>query len=76
MEEALLDTILEAQMQCLQTDNGVFKIAAWNLALDAIKACTTQEITIQQIKSQYDTLKQDWKGVEGIHRPHWARVGL
>ena len=61
MEEALLDTLLDAQTQGLQTDNGGFKITAWNLALDAIKACTSQEITIQQIRSKYDSLKQDWK---------------
>jgi Myb/SANT-like DNA-binding domain len=61
MEEALLDTLLDAQTQGLQTDNGGFKITAWNLALDAIKAGTFQEINIQQIKSKYDSLKQDWK---------------
>lgn len=61
MEEALLDTLLDAQTQGLQTDNGSFKSAAWNMAFEAVKACTSQDITIPQIKSKYDVLKQDWK---------------
>jgi hypothetical protein len=61
MEEALLDTLLDAQTQGLQTDNGPFKTAGWNVVLEAIKACTTQVITVQQVKSKYCTLKQDWE---------------
>jgi Myb/SANT-like DNA-binding domain len=61
MEEALLDTLLDAQTQGLQTDNGGFKTTGWNLALEAVKACTIQTVTVQQIKSKYDAFKQDWK---------------
>jgi hypothetical protein len=39
IEEAfllLLDTLLDAQTQGLQTDNGSFKPAGWNMAFEAV----------------------------------------
>ena len=41
------------------------------MVLEAIKACTTQAITVQQVKSKYCTLKQDWEAWKA-YRPHWG----
>jgi Myb/SANT-like DNA-binding protein len=64
MEEKLLDGLIEAQRIGLQTDNSQFKKAGWDKALEAVGSVTSQPITIQQLKSKFDTFKQDWKAWE------------
>jgi hypothetical protein len=61
MEDALIDTLMEAQTQGLNTDNASFKPAGWQMALEAVKRCTNQPIEVKQIKSKWDTFKADWK---------------
>jgi Myb/SANT-like DNA-binding protein len=59
MEEKLLEGLIEAQRIGLQTDNSQFKKAGWDKALEAVGSVTSQPITIQQLKSKFDTFKQD-----------------
>jgi Myb/SANT-like DNA-binding domain len=61
MEDAFIDALMEAQKQGLQTDNGSFKNAGWQIALEAIRGRTAQTIDVKQVKTKWDTLKQDWK---------------
>jgi Myb/SANT-like DNA-binding domain len=61
MEEAFVDALLEAQAQGLQTYNGTFKRTGWNMAFEAVRACTSQALTMQQVKSKFDTVKQEWR---------------
>jgi len=38
-----------------------YKSAGWKIAFEAMQACTSQVFTMQQVKSKFDTLKQDWR---------------
>jgi hypothetical protein len=57
MEEKLLGTLLQAQVKGLQTDNAGFKKASWDIALQTVQIITNQLVSLQQIKSKYDTYK-------------------
>lgn len=59
MEDALIDALMEAQRQGLQTDNASFKSAGWQLALEAVARCTTQPVEAKQVRSKWDTFKAD-----------------
>jgi hypothetical protein len=61
MEEAMLDALLSAQAQGLQTDNAAYKSTGWQMALDAVQKCTSYSVQLQQIKSKHDTHKKGWK---------------
>jgi Myb/SANT-like DNA-binding domain len=61
MEEMLLNTLLQAQQNGLQTDNSGFRKAEWSMALEAVQAVTNQLVTLQQVKSKFDAFKLDWK---------------
>jgi hypothetical protein len=61
MEEAMLNALIDAQTQGLQTDNAAYKSAGWQMALDAVQECTLYTVQLQQIKSKHDAHKKDWK---------------
>jgi Myb/SANT-like DNA-binding domain len=57
MEDAFIDALIEAQKQGFQTDNGSFKNAGWQIALEVIRGRTAQTIDVKQVKTKWDTLE-------------------
>jgi hypothetical protein len=60
MEEAMLDALIEARSNGLQTE-ATYRPAGWQMALDAVQKITSYPVELRQIKSKHDTHKKDWK---------------
>ena len=72
MELALLDGLGEAVRQGLDTDNGNFKAKGWAIAVQRVRATTTQNIQAQGCKYKFTSWKRVWsdwgqfeKGISG-----------
>ncbi|KAK2786567.1 hypothetical protein FQN53_006502 [Emmonsiellopsis sp. PD_33] len=60
MEEALLNGFITAQREGHASDNGNFKPRGWAIAVDAVKAITTQDVKKPRCVARWKKIKRIW----------------